>query len=89
MDLSTDSKNLNQLKPSDFWALSLKKYRISKRLRKLLHKSNGGYNYSEFENRIGYSRSYICHVLKMDVNPSDEFIARMEILENQKKGKER
>jgi len=81
MNLSTESKNLNEWIPANFWALSLLKYRTSKRLKKLLHKLNGGFDYSEFAERSGFSRSYIYHILKMDIAPSHDFLLKLDELE--------
>jgi hypothetical protein len=73
-------KKFSDWSDKDFWSYSIEKYRISKKLRKIL-KKNKGFQYSEVGHKIGYTKNYIYQVLRMILDPSKDFIEKLEKLE--------
>jgi len=69
-------KNFSEWADKDFWEYAIAKYRISKQLRSIL-KDGKGFNYSKFCKRTGYSRQYVYQVLKMKIDPTKEFIEKI------------
>lgn len=47
--------NLEDWKPINFWKYNLKKYRVSKKIRRLIDKDNG-YSFTDLAKRLGVSR---------------------------------
>jgi hypothetical protein len=74
-------KKFSDWTDKDFWDYTLAKYKISKKLRKIL-KKNGGFQYSEVGRKIGFTKNYIYQVLRMILDPNKEFIEKLERLEN-------
>lgn len=70
-------KNFSDWTSQDFWQYTLDKYKISKLLRKIC-KEGHGFNYIKLSNKIGYSRQYIYHVLKMKIDPSKDFLDKIQ-----------
>ena len=63
--------------PIDFWELSLEKYRISKKIRKIINKNGKGFKFKELSEILNVSRDYIYQIMLMNIKPNREFIEKL------------
>jgi len=61
----------------NFWELSLEKYRVSKKIRKIISKNHGGFKFRELAKRLNVSRDYIYQVMLMNIKPNKDFINKL------------
>jgi len=70
-------KNLKHWKPKDFWELSLEKYRVSKKIRKIISKNGKGFMFRELAKQLGVTRHYVYQVMTMSIKPNNDFINKL------------
>ncbi|MBA7583768.1 hypothetical protein ES708_25718 [subsurface metagenome] len=71
-------QNLKHWRPKDFWELSLEKYRVSKKIRKIINKNGKGFMFRELAKQLGVTRHYIYQVMLMNIKPNKEFIEKLK-----------
>ncbi len=83
-NLSTKpDKKISEFKQHDFWDLSVNRYRISKRVRKLIPRNkDNSFNFEKFAEMTGFDRHYVYQVAAMNLYPCPEFLKELERLEN-------
>jgi len=79
-DISKNS-NLEDWISNDFWHLSLEKYRVSKRIRKVIGKNGKGFIFRDLAKKLDVSRDYIYQTMMMNIKPSRDFINKLSELE--------
>jgi len=78
-------KKISEFTALEFWNLSIERYRISKRIRRIIPRNKDkGFDYNKFSKVTGFNRHYIYQVTAMNIYPCQEFIKKLEDLE--KKG---
>jgi len=76
-------KNLKSWENKDFWNYSLEKYRISKKIRKIISKNHRGFKFRDLAKALNVSSDYIYQVMMMNIKPNKDFIERLnELLNN-------
>ena len=85
--MNKNDTELLEWKNKDFWELSLKKYRVSKMIRKIINKNKNGFEFNELSKLLNVDRHYIYQVMLMNIKPNRDFIDRLESLNNNRYGK--
>jgi len=62
----------------EYWKETLRRYRISKMIRKIRRK----FRLMDLENRLGYSKQYINNVQEITIKPNKEFLNKLEKISN-------
>lgn len=70
-------RNLTDWISADFWQLSLEKYRVSKRIRKVIKKNGSGFIFRELAKKLEVDRHYIYQVMMMNIKPSKDFLNKL------------
>ena len=83
--MNKNDTELLEWRNKDFWELSLKKYRVSKMIRKIINKNKNGFEFNELSKLLNVDRHYIYQVMLMNIKPNREFIDKLEDLEGNKK----
>jgi len=80
--LSTiENRKISDFSNKEFWNLSIERYRISKKVRKLLPRNKDkSFDYNSLAEKIGFDRHYIYQVAAMNLYPCEEFITKLENL---------
>lgn len=77
-------KKISEFTPLEFWNLSVERYRISKRVRKLIPRNkDNSFNFEKFAEMTGFDRHYVYQVAAMNLYPCPEFLKELERLENE------
>lgn len=85
------SKSVSAIKPlnspshwtnKEFWEYSIRKYRVSKTLRNLA-RTKEGFTYTAIGKKLGKTKFYIYGVIKMSIDPDQDFITKLESIENE------
>jgi hypothetical protein len=77
VNLSTNNKKkLTEWNWKDYWNLAVKKYRLSKKIRKHIKKDNR-YDFKGLGERLNVDRHYIYQIMKMNVYPNNDFIKKL------------
>ena len=84
-NLSTKSdKKISEFTTQEFWNLSIDRYRISKRVRKLVPRNeDNSFDFDGFAKSLSFDRHYVYQVVAMNLYPCPEFIEEIERLENE------
>ena len=85
--MNKNDTELLEWRNKDFWELSLKKYRVSKMIRKIINKNKNGFEFNELSKLLNVDRHYIYQVMLMNIKPNRDFIDRLESLNNNRYGK--
>ncbi|MCL4415258.1 MAG: hypothetical protein M1365_00945 [Actinobacteria bacterium] len=78
---TNENKKISNFNNQDFWDLSIKRYRMSKRVRMLVPRNNdNSFDFDKFAKLIGFDRHYVYQVVAMNLYPCEDFIKRLEQL---------
>ena len=64
----------------DYWNEMIRRYQIGKRLR--LYMGKHGFTYLDMQKIMGFKRQYIYGVEQIEIKPNENFITKLEELEN-------
>lgn len=65
----------------EYWKETLRRYRISKMVRKIRRK----FRLRDLENKLGYSKQYINNVQEITIKPNKDFLSKLDLILDKEK----